>query len=187
MATIERFEQIEAWQEARKLTNALYELTSEGKFARDFGLRDQIRQGRSFVMSNFAEGFERGGDKEFIQFLSLAKGSAGEIRSQLYVAFDQHYLSQTQFEPGESGSPHRQALSWVHELSQEVSIGRGKIQGRWNPTPRRETRDFRPHDPRSSSRPRRCSRSNGVPAYQQFCPFDPGALDHELARSRPDV
>jgi len=98
VATIERFEQIEAWQEARRLTNAIYELTSEGKFARDFGLRDQIRQAAVSVMSNIAEGFERGGDKEFIQFLSLAKGSAGEIRSQLYVAFDQRYLSQTQFD-----------------------------------------------------------------------------------------
>jgi four helix bundle protein len=78
VATIERFEQIEAWQEARKLTNALYELTSEGKFARDFGLRDQIRRAAVSVMSNIAERFERGGDKEFIQFLSLAKGSAGD-------------------------------------------------------------------------------------------------------------
>ena len=60
MATIERFEQIEAWQEARKLTNALYELTSEGRFARDFGLRDQIRQAAVSVMSN-VKGFERGG------------------------------------------------------------------------------------------------------------------------------
>ena len=83
MATIEKFEQIEAWQEARRLTHALYELTSEGKFARDFGLKDQIRRAAVSVMSNIAEGFERGGDKEFIQFLSLAKGSAGEIRSQL--------------------------------------------------------------------------------------------------------
>ena len=66
MATIERFEQIEAWQEARRLTNAIYELTSEGKFARDFGLRDQIRRAAVSVMSNIAEGFERGGDKEFI-------------------------------------------------------------------------------------------------------------------------
>ena len=98
MATIERFEQIEAWQDARKLTNALYELTSEGKFARDFGLRDQIRRAAVSVMSNIAAGFELGGDKEFIQFLSLAKGSAGEIRSQLYVALDQQYLSQTQFD-----------------------------------------------------------------------------------------
>ena len=98
MATIEKFEQIEAWQEARRLTHALYELTSEGKFARDFGLKDQIRRAAVSVMSNIAEGFERGGDKEFIQFLSLAKGSAGEIRSQLYVAFDQQYLSQVQFE-----------------------------------------------------------------------------------------
>jgi four helix bundle protein len=98
VATIERFEQIEAWQEARRLAIAIYELTAEGKFARDFGLRDQIRRAAVSVMSNIAEGFERGGDKEFIHFLSLAKGSAGEIRSQLYVAFDQHYLSQAQFD-----------------------------------------------------------------------------------------
>jgi hypothetical protein len=63
VATIERFEQIEAWQEARKLTNTLYELTSEGKFARDFGLRDQIRRAAVSVMSNIAEGFQRGGDQ----------------------------------------------------------------------------------------------------------------------------
>jgi four helix bundle protein len=129
VATIERFEQIEAWQEARKLTNALYELTSEGKFARDFGLRDQIRRAAVSVMSNIAEGFERGGDREFIQFLSLAKGSAGEIRSQLYVAFDQHHLSQTQFEDLANQALHLgRLLAGFMNYLKKAQLGRVKYK-----------------------------------------------------------
>ncbi len=97
MASIERFESIEAWQEARKLARAIYEVTSSGEFAKDFGLKDQIRRASVSIMSNIAEGFERGGDKEFVQFLSLAKASSGEVRSHLYVAMDQCYLSKDQF------------------------------------------------------------------------------------------
>ena len=69
-----------------------------GAFAKDFGLRDQIRRAAVSILSNIAEGFERGGDKEFLRFLAIAKGSAGELRAQLYVALDQQYLSQNQFE-----------------------------------------------------------------------------------------
>jgi len=97
MAKITRFEDVEAWRLGRELTKKVYEASSRGSFSRDFGLRDQIRRAAVSVMSNIAEGFECGGDKEFRQFLSLAKGSAGELRSQLYVAVDVGLLSQDQF------------------------------------------------------------------------------------------
>jgi len=98
MARIEQFEDIDAWKKARELAQAIYEVTSVAEFARDFGLRDQIRRAAVSVMSNIAEGFERSGDKEFRQFLSLAKGSAGEVKAQLYVALDARFLSQEQFD-----------------------------------------------------------------------------------------
>jgi len=85
-------------EEARELTKQLYETTSTGQFTRDFGLKDQIRRAAVSILSNIAEGFERGGDKEFVQFLSVAKGSCGEVRAQLYVALDQQYVSALQFE-----------------------------------------------------------------------------------------
>ncbi len=98
MATIERFEDIEAWQQARILVNDIYTVTSDGRFARDFGLRDQIRRAAVSILSNIAEGFERGGNKEFIQFLYVAKGSCGEVRAQLYIARDQNYITEEQFQ-----------------------------------------------------------------------------------------
>jgi four helix bundle protein len=97
MSTIQRFEDIVAWRKARELTRLIYVATKDGIFAKDFGLRDQLRRAAVSVMSNIAEGYERGGDKELIQFLSLAKGSCGEIRSQLHVALDQRYLTEAQF------------------------------------------------------------------------------------------
>ena len=98
MARIEKFEDIEAWQRARQLAKAVYAVTSEGKFARDFGLRDQIQRAAVSVMSNIAEGFERGGDVEFRRFLAIAKGSAGEVKAQLYVALDAGLIAQTAFD-----------------------------------------------------------------------------------------
>ena len=98
MTKIERFEDIEAWKAARDLTSKIYRLTGEGIFSRDFGLCDQLRRAAVSVMSNVAEGFERGGDKEFLQFLSLAKASCAEVRSHLYIALDQAYLTHKQFE-----------------------------------------------------------------------------------------
>jgi four helix bundle protein len=96
--TIVRFEDIEAWQIGRELTRAVYRISRRGEFARDFALRDQIRRAAVSVTSNIAEGFERGGNREFIQALSVAKGSAGEVRSQLYVALDEEYISQPEFD-----------------------------------------------------------------------------------------
>ena len=98
MATYESFEELQVWQKARQLVNEVYTLTKNSAFGRDLDLRNQIRRAAVSVMSNVAEGFERGGTGEFVQFLSLAKGSAGEVRSQLYVAHDQGYLSQEEFD-----------------------------------------------------------------------------------------
>jgi len=97
MATIRRFDDIEAWQCARELTRAVYSCSKRGAFARDFGLRDQVRRAAVSIMSNIAEGFERSGTGEFIQFLAIAKGSAGEVQAQLYVALDEGYITDHEF------------------------------------------------------------------------------------------
>lgn len=83
---------------ARELTKIIYNITKKESFSKDYGLRDQIRKASVSVMSNIAEGFERGGNQEFIQFLYIAKGSCGEVRSQLYVSFDQNYINKNEFE-----------------------------------------------------------------------------------------
>jgi four helix bundle protein len=95
--TIQNFEDLNVWQRARELVNLIYELTKEKIFSRDYSLVDQIRRSSISVLSNVAEGFERGSNKEFIQFLYIAKGSCGEVRSQLYVALDQRYISEEDF------------------------------------------------------------------------------------------
>jgi four helix bundle protein len=98
VATFRNFEDIDAWKKARELTRHAYEVTSRGAFSRDFPLRDQIRRASVSVMSNVAEGHGRGGRKEFLQFLSMALGSANEATSQLYIAQDQHYINDREFE-----------------------------------------------------------------------------------------
>ncbi|PKD43192.1 four helix bundle protein [Rhodohalobacter barkolensis] len=95
---VERFEDLEIWQLARELCKDVYQITNFGAFAKDFKLRNQIRGSSGSIMDNIAEGFERGGNKEFIQFLSIAKGSCGETRSQLYRSFDYEYITETEFE-----------------------------------------------------------------------------------------
>lgn len=98
MPTISKFEEIEAWKTARQLTNMVYELSAQEKFSRDFGLKDQIRRAAVSVMSNIAEGFESQTQAQFIRYLGVAKASAGEARSQLYVGLDQSYISKDQFD-----------------------------------------------------------------------------------------
>ena len=95
---IEKFEDFIAWQKARKLTGEIYKATNLPAFSRDFGLKDQIRRASVSIMSNIAEGFERGRPTEFHQFLSVAKGSCAELRSQLYVALDADYITQNHFD-----------------------------------------------------------------------------------------
>jgi len=98
MTKIEKFEDLDVWQKTRQLSRLIYQVTSKDNFSRDFALRDQIRRAAVSVLSNISEGFERGGDKEFRQFLSVAKGSVGELRSQLYVALDANYLNHNEFD-----------------------------------------------------------------------------------------
>ena len=98
MAKIEKFEDIESWKLAREITKLIYMASSAGNFSRDFALVNQIRRASISILSNIAEGFERGGNKEFLQFLAIAKGSCGEVRAQLYVALDQNYVDKNQFE-----------------------------------------------------------------------------------------
>ncbi|HKP38873.1 MAG TPA: four helix bundle protein [Pyrinomonadaceae bacterium] len=97
MATFKKFEELEAWKKARQLTKKIYTLSGSGAFAKDFGLRDQMRRASVSIMSNIAEGHDRSGTGEFVQFLSTAKGSAAEVRCQLYVALDQAYITDKTF------------------------------------------------------------------------------------------
>ena len=97
MTTAKRFEDLEVWQKAKELTNLIYRVSSSGAFSRDFGLRDQMRRAAVSIMSNIAEGFESQTQAMFIQYLGHAKGSAGELRAQLYIAVEQNYITQDEF------------------------------------------------------------------------------------------
>ena len=98
MTAITRFEEIDAWKSSRQLTNMVYAISNQIGFNKDFGLRDQIRRASVSVMSNIAEGFESRTDIQFINFLGMARASAGEVRAQLYIALDQKYITEKQFE-----------------------------------------------------------------------------------------
>ena len=93
MATVSRFEELEIWKMAREQASAIFELTRTGQFSVDFELRKQINAAAGSVMDNIAEGFERFSNKEFTQFLVIAKGSNGEVRSQLYRANGRNYIT----------------------------------------------------------------------------------------------
>jgi four helix bundle protein len=93
MPTIKNFEDLDSWKKARELAGYVYELTRKEKFARDFGLRDQIQRAAGSVMHNIAEGFESGYNPEFIRFLKMARRSAGEVQSELYLALDAQYIN----------------------------------------------------------------------------------------------
>ncbi len=97
MATFKRFEDIEAWKLSREICKDVHEITSSGMLSKDFELRGQMRRSSGSMMDNIAEGFERDGAREFIQFLSIAKGSSGELKSQLYRAVDSKYIGEDKF------------------------------------------------------------------------------------------
>jgi four helix bundle protein len=98
MATISTFEEVLSWQEARELNKTIGKLIDASKFKNNFRLINQIEGSAGSIMDNIAEGFERGGNREFIQFLYISKGSCGELRSQLYRALDRNYITQDEFE-----------------------------------------------------------------------------------------
>ncbi|MEW6607438.1 MAG: four helix bundle protein [bacterium] len=98
MAKIERFEDILSWQKARELVSAIYKTSNNGFFAKDFGLREQIRRAAVSIMLNIAEGFARKSNREFSRFLVISHGSVAEVQSALYVAYDQKYINLEQFE-----------------------------------------------------------------------------------------
>jgi len=93
-----KFKYIKSWQKARELTSKNYQITSEGKFSEDYGLRDQVRRASVSTMANISEGFGSEGNKEFIIFLNYSRRSASGVQSHLYVALDQGYITQNQFD-----------------------------------------------------------------------------------------
>jgi four helix bundle protein len=97
MAKVSRFEDLEVWKSARAFARIIYETTLKDGFSKDFSHKDQINRSSGSIMDNIAEGFERGGNKELIQYLFIAKGSAGEARSQLFRALDKEYINQEEF------------------------------------------------------------------------------------------
>lgn len=98
MAAIEKFEDLIAWQKSKTFAVKIYSATDEGKFSKDFGLRDQIRRASISIVSNIAEGFERKGNKEFLQFLFYSLGSIAEVKTQLIIAFELNYISKEKFD-----------------------------------------------------------------------------------------
>ena len=131
------FEDLHVWQRARELTNCVYQLTRQDGFARDGGLSDQIRRAAVSVMSNIAEGFERGTKTEFIQFLFIAKGSCGEVRAQLQVARDQDYIA-----AGDHDRLHDLARQTGGMISNFIAyLQRSDYQGEKSARPRRQAAD----------------------------------------------
>jgi four helix bundle protein len=131
MNKIERFEDVIAWQKARGPTKEIYASTRIGGFARDYGVKDQIQRASVSTMANIAEGFERGGDREFLQFLSNSKGSCGEVKSHLYVALDQAYVTQLGFDQlyAKADEVSRLVAGFMTYL-QQSHVGGHKFKGR---------------------------------------------------------
>ena len=131
MTSAKRFEDLEVWQKAKELTNLIYSLSSSGAFARDFSLQDQMRRAAMSIMSNIAEGFESQTQALFIQFLSRAKGSAGELRAQLYIACDQNYITAAEFQSAFSLAElcSKQLASLIRYLESQPTARRVREDG----------------------------------------------------------
>lgn len=124
---IQKFEDLKVWQDARVFVNEIYRLTSNDKFKMDFGFKDQIQRASVSIMNNIAEGFERDNNKEFIKFLIYSKGSAGEVRSLIYLAFDLKYISHEEFIKIIENS-----IDIIKQISKFISYLRTNIQTRNN-------------------------------------------------------
>ena len=124
-----RFEELVIWQKSRDFAKMIYSLTRTLAFAKDYGLKDQIQRAAVSVSSNIAEGFERNGNVEFTNFLFIAKGSCGEVRSQLYIAYDLNYITQVQFEKAVSQSVELSKLicSFIKSLKSSSYRGIKKL------------------------------------------------------------
>jgi len=122
---INKFEDLEIWQDARNLNNIIFKLTSVEPFHSDFRYRDQIRAASGSIMDNIAEGFDRGGNKEFGQFLSVSKGSCAEVRSQSYRAFDWKYISDAQLKDllERTDRISRKITNLMHKLKNSTTRG----------------------------------------------------------------
>ncbi len=131
MTTAKRFEDLEVWQRAKDLTNLIYRHSTDGTFSRDFGLRDQMRRAAVSIMSNIAEGFESQTQAMFIKYLAYAKGSAGELRAQLYIARDQGYITaedfNTMFSTAEICS--KQLSRFIQYLESQPNVRRVREEG----------------------------------------------------------
>lgn len=109
---INSFEDLQVWKDSRIWVKSIYQLTADGKFNKDFGLREQIQRASVSIMNNIAEGFERNNNKDYIKFLGYSKGSAGEVRSMLYVATDLGYVSDESF-----NSLHQLSVNIITQIS----------------------------------------------------------------------
>lgn len=118
MGTLQSFTELECWRASRTMVKAVYQVSAQGSFSRDFGLRDQIRKAAISAMSNIAEGFERGSRKENIHFLRIAKASVAEVESQLYAALDVGYWRPAEFGKllEEATSAKRLIAGFIHYL-----------------------------------------------------------------------
>jgi four helix bundle protein len=126
-----RFEDIDAWQDARELARQVYSSTRCGAFSKDFGLRDQIQRAAGSVMHNIAEGFDSGGDAEFIRFLRYAQRSCTEVQSGLYVALDQKYVTEQPFQAlfGQTEEVHAKIGGFIKYLLASKASGRRTKDG----------------------------------------------------------
>ena len=131
MTTATRFEDLDVWQNAKELTSLIYRLSAAGSFARDFGLRDQMRRAAVSIMSNIAEGFESQTQGMFIQYLARAKGSAGELRAQLYIALEQEYMTKDEFQSVFllAETCGRQLASFIRYLESQPNSRRVREEG----------------------------------------------------------
>jgi four helix bundle protein len=117
------FEDLKVWNDSREFVKIIYKLTSSEKFSKDFGLKDQIQRASVSIMNNIAEGFERNNNKEFIKFLKYSKGSAGEVRSMLYVVLDLNYISKESFNKN-----YEMAVNIITQISNFIKYLRGHEQ-----------------------------------------------------------